>query len=176
MTLAKPTVTGGDFLDLKELTANGPVLAVFKIRSFEEPEMGDFGAYKVPVVADVLICSGPRKGEVHRSEKFIGAPTNALRGVKNPKKGEQPEPPTTQIGQELAVRVATVAKKGANPFVGLDIPSDVEFAAIAEVHADGAGWSAAPAAQAPVEQPQGEARPPWQSQAPQPAAAGQSAW
>jgi hypothetical protein len=145
MTLAKPTVTGGDFLDLRELTANGPVLAVFRIRAFEDPEMGDYGAYKVPVIADVLICSGPHRGEVHLSERFIGAPTNALRGVKNPKKGEQPQPPATQVGQELAVRVSLVEKKGSNPFVGLDIPSDVEFAAIAEVHANGAGWNAAPA-------------------------------
>lgn len=146
MTLAKPTVTGGDFLDLKELAANGPVLAVFRIRAFEDAEMGDFGAYKVPVLADVLICSGPRKGEVHTSERFIGAPTNALRGVKNPKKGEQPAAPTTKAGDELAVRVAVVEKKGANPFVGLDTPSDVEFAAIVEVHGpNGEGWNAAPA-------------------------------
>jgi hypothetical protein len=156
MTLAKPVVTGGDFLDLKELAADGPVLAVFRIRAFEDPEMGDFGAYKVPVIADVLICSGPRKGEVHTSERFIGAPTNALRGVKNPKKGEQPQPPTTKTGDEIAARVSVVEKKGSNPFVGLDTPSDVEFAAIAGVHADGAGWSAV------TPQPAAAAgRPPW---------------
>jgi hypothetical protein len=157
MTLAKPVVTGGDFLDLKELAADGPVLAVFRIREFEDKEMGDFGAYKVPVIADVLICSGPRKGEVCKSERFFGAPTNALRGVRNPKKGEEPEPPTTKIGDEIAGRVSIVSKKGSNPFVGLDTPSDVEFAAIAEVHANGAGWSAAPAAQPAA----AAGRPPW---------------
>ena len=149
MTLARPAVTGGDYLDLKTLAANGPVLAVFRIRAFQDPEMGDFGSYKVPVVADVLICSGPQKGEVHPSEQFIGAPTNALRGVKNPKKGEQPQPPTTRVGDEIAARIALVEKKGSAAFVGLDAPSDVEFEAIAKVHADGAGWNAtqAPAAE-----------------------------
>ena len=147
MTLSTPTVTGGDYLDLKALAADGPVLAVFRIRAFQEPEMGDFGAYKVPVVADVLICSGPQAGEVHPSEQFIGAPTNALRGVKNPKKGEQPQPPATKVGDEIAARIAVVEKKGSQPFVGLDAPSDVEFEAIAKVYADGAGWNAA---QAPV--------------------------
>lgn len=157
MALIKPTVTGGDYLDLKELAADGPVLAVFRISAFEDPEMGDYGAYKVPVIADVLICSGPQIGEVHLSERFIGGPTNALRGVKNPKKGELPQPPTTVVGQQLATRITRIERKGATPFVGLDQPSDVEFAEIQKVHADGAGWnvarplsSVAPPAAAPV--------------------------
>ena len=155
MTLSVPTVTGADYLDLKELTANGPVLAVFRIRSFEEPEMGDYGAYKVPVIADVFIASGPRQGEVHKSERFIGAPTNALRGVKNPKKGEMPEPPTTVVGQEIAARVNLVERRGSQPFVGLDVPSQPEFEAIAAAYEAAGGkalWDApaAPAAAPPL--------------------------
>jgi hypothetical protein len=163
MTLAKPTVTGGDFLNLKELAADGPVLAVFRIRAFEDPEPGDYGYPKVPVIADVLICSGPRKGEVHLKERHIGAPTAALRGVKNPTvKDPTVLPPTTKVGDEIAARIAVVSKKGANPFVGLDQPSDVEFAAIAEVHANGAGWGAAPAAQSAAPAAS-SGRPPWAS-------------
>src|SRR5690606_23884904 len=129
-------------------------LAVFRIRSFEEPEMGDYGAYKVPVIADVFIASGPRQGEVHKSERFIGAPTNALRGVKNPKKGEMPEPPTTVVGQEIAARVNLVERRGSQPFVGLDVPSQPEFEAIAAAYEAAGGkalWdrpAAAPAAPA----------------------------
>lgn len=191
MTLSVPTVTGADYLDLKELTANGPVLAVFRIRSFEEPEMGDYGAYKVPVIADVFIASGPRQGEVHKSERFIGAPTNALRGVKNPKKGEMPEPPTTVVGQEIAARVNLVERRGSQPFVGLDVPSQPEFEAIAAAYEAAGGkalWdrpaapaapAAAPAQPAPAQAaPQGEARPPWAAapQAEQAQGTGQGIW
>lgn len=143
MALQRAARIGGDFLDLKELANAGPVLAVFRVREFLPAEPGDYGP-NVPVIADVLVCSGPRAGEVHLGERFIGAVTGTLRGVKNPKKGEQPAPPETAVGDEIAARITVVERKGNAPFVGLDTPSDPEYAAIEQVHADGAAWNAAP--------------------------------
>jgi hypothetical protein len=140
MALSRGTKVGGDFLDLGELAADGPVLMIFRIVEFLEPEPGDFGAL-CPVIADVLVCSGASQGEVHLGEKFIGAPTGPLRGVKNPKGKELPQPPVTEVGNELAFRVTRKAPRGSQPFIALDVVSDVEYAAMREVYADGAGWA-----------------------------------
>lgn len=148
MALQRGTKVGGDYLDLAELAADGPILAVFRLVEFCPPEPGDYGAYKVPVIADVLICNGPTIGEVHRAERFFGAPSGPLRGVKNPKKDEHPPfpAPVHPIGAELVFRITRKAPKGSNPFVALDEPSDADMNAVAAVYRDGAAWNAQPAA------------------------------
>jgi hypothetical protein len=147
MALQRGTKVGGEFLSLEEEASAGPVLMIFRLVEFETPEMGDYQALKCPVIADVLICSGPHKGQVHPGERFFGAPSGPLRGVKNPKKGEPALDPVTHLGDELAFRVSFVDRKGSNSFVALDPPSDPEMDAIAAVYADGAGWDGAPAKQ-----------------------------
>lgn len=144
MALQKAIKTGGDFLDLKELCAEsgGTVLAVFRIREFPAAEKGDFGPI-LPVIADVLVCSGPREGEVHAGERFIGAITGTLRGVKNPKRDEPIPAPATAPGSEIAGRLKVINEGKGNASAVLDTPSDVEYAAIEKVHADGAGWTTA---------------------------------
>ena len=145
MALQRARRTGGGFLDLRELAADGPVLAVFRVRSFEPGEKNDFGNVNLPVIADVLIASGPRAGEVHAGERFIGAVTSTLRGVRNPKPGEQPEPPATSVGDEIVGRIKVVNQGKGNAFAGIDEPSDAEMAAVELVYADGKGWDNAPA-------------------------------
>src|SRR5882757_1884159 len=108
MALQRAIKTGGGFLDLKEIAADGPVLAVFRVQEFHAAEKATgFDGINLPVTADVLICSGPGTGEVHLAEKFIGAITSVLRGVRNPRanKGEQPQPPTTKVGDEIVARI-----------------------------------------------------------------------
>ena len=137
-------IGGGGFLDLRELAADRPVLCIFRIREFCEPEPGDFGP-KLPVIADVLICDGPRKGEVHLGENFIGAITAALRGVPNPNKdkGIPITPPENAVGDELVLRVDVINKGKHNAGAVGNEPSDADYAAAEAVHADGKGWDGA---------------------------------
>jgi hypothetical protein len=145
MTLTRGKRLGGAFLDLKELAADGPVVCVFRVREFQAPEKATgFDGVNLPVIADVLICDGPRKGEVHLGERFIGAITAPLRGVRNPKRSEQPQPPETAVGDEIVLRVKVVNAGKANAGAVGDEPSDSEMAAAEAVHANGAGWNAAP--------------------------------
>lgn len=152
MALQRAKRTGGAFLDLKELAADGPVLAVFHVREFHPTEKATgFDGVNLPVIADVLICSGPRAGEVHLSERFIGAITSTLRGVRNPKttKGEQPQPPETKVGDEIAARIKVLNAGKSNAGAVGDEPSDAEYAEIEKVYAGFGGekvWIAEPAA------------------------------
>jgi hypothetical protein len=146
MALTKGKRLGGAFLDLKEVAADGPIVMIFRVVEFCDDEPGDFGRI-VPVVADVLIVDGPRKGEVHPGEKFIGGITAPLRGVPNPNKAKNIPllPPENEAGQEIVLRVkVTNPGKGNAGAVG-DEPSDSEMAAAEAVYADGAGWKNAPA-------------------------------
>jgi hypothetical protein len=162
MALKSAVKTGGDFLDLKELAADGPVLAVFRIREFQMPEKGEFG-YLLPVVADVFIVDGDQAGELHPNEKQIGAITSALRGVRNPNaaKGEQPQAPVNEVGDEIAVRIALKNAGKNNAFVVGDEPSKTEMAAIEKAYEAAGGallWNKEPA-MAGAAAPSGEARP-----------------
>lgn len=148
MPLQRAVKTGGDFLDLKELCAEsgGTVLAVFRVREFQPAENATgFVGQNVPVIADVLICSGPRVGEVHEGERFIGAITATLRGVKNPnaQKNVPVLPPVNEVGAEIATRMKVLNPGKANAGVVGDTPSDVEYAEIERIYADGAAWTAA---------------------------------
>ena len=144
MAVKSATRVAGDFLDLRDLAANGPVLAVFRIKGFLPAEPDNFKRNTYPVLADVFIVDGPRKGEVHLDETFKFAPANVLRGVSG-KESDAGAQPTNQVGDEIACRVNMVEKKGSQPFVGLDTPSATELAAIEQVYGDGvAAWNAAP--------------------------------
>jgi hypothetical protein len=148
MALTRGTKVGGDYFDLGEYAqANGRSLMVFRLVEFEPPEPGDFGAYKVPVIADVLVCSGAETGAVYRAERLFGAPSGPLRGVKNPKKNEHPPfpAPVHPIGAELVFAVEYVERKGSQPFVALNEPSVAEMDAVAAFYRDGAAWNATPA-------------------------------
>lgn len=146
MALQRATKTSGGFLDLKELAVDGPILCVFRVVDFQEPEKATgFDGINLPVIADVLICSGPRTGEVHLGERFIGAITSTLRGVRNPKanKGEQPQPPTTHVGAEIVARVKVLNAGKSNAGAVGDEPSDAEFAAVEQIYQGGAAWNSA---------------------------------
>jgi len=137
MALQRAKRTGGAFLDLKELAADGPVLAVFHVREFHAPEKATgFDGVNLPVIADVLICSGPREGEVHLGERFIGAITSTLRGVRNPKtaQGEQPQPPTTAVNDEIVARIKVLNPGKSNAGAVGDEPSDAEMKAVERVY------------------------------------------
>ncbi len=144
-------VNGGGFLDLKELADDGPVICIFRVVEFCEDEPGDFGRL-VPVVADVLICSGRHEGEVHLGEKFIGGITAPLRGVPNPNKakGIGVLPPENKVGDEVVLRVKVTNKGKGNAGAVGDEPSDAEYDTAERVHADGKGWDNVPAS-APAE-------------------------
>jgi len=151
MALQKAIKTSGGFLDLKELAVDGPVLLVFRIKEFHAPEKATgFDGVNLPVIADVLICSGAATGEVHLEERFIGAITAILRGVRNPRaaKGEQPQPPVTKVGDEIVARVKVLNAGKPNAGAVGDEPSDAEMAAVELVYRDGAAWNAPE--QAPV--------------------------
>lgn len=162
MAFKTATRTGGDFLDLRELAADGPVLALFRIIEFLPGEPDGFKRHTYPVTADVLICDGPRAGEVHLAETFKYAPANVLRGVSAKASYEQGAQPTNEVGDEIACRVNVVEKKGSQPFVGLDVPSATELAVITQVYADGAGWQGKAPAMAGAGAPAaGAASRPW---------------
>lgn len=140
---------GGAFLDLKLLARDKARVLVFRPTEFMAAEPGKYGP-SVPVIADVLICDGDEIGEVHLGEKFIGAATGPLRGVKNPKKGERVPDPVNVLGEELVFRV-TVKDDGVNQaFVALDEPSDAEYAQAEKVFAK-VGWNGRPSAPAQKE-------------------------
>lgn len=162
MALTRGKRLGGAFLDLKELAADGPVVVIFRLVEFCDDEPGDFGRI-TPVIADVLIVDGPRKGEVHPGERFIGGITAPLRGVPNPNKAKNVPllPPETEVGQEIVLRVkVTNPGKGNAGAVG-DEPSDSEMAAAETVHQDGKGWGNAAAQSNGAAQPAGAGGRPW---------------
>jgi hypothetical protein len=140
MALQRPTRTGGgDYLDLKAATIDGPLLVVFKIVEFLPMEMDDYNKPSYPVRADALVCSGSDKGRVYLGGTFKFAITNALRGAGR----EEPEP-TTKVGDELVIRCEQAKKKGVpSGTVFGNIPSDAEVEAAEAVHQDGKGWEAA---------------------------------
>lgn len=131
-------VGGGGYLDFAELTEDGPIVCIFHLREFHDPEPGDYGL-KVPVDADVLICDGDRAGEVVLGENFFGAPTGPLRGVKNPKKGDKIRDvadPVNGIGDELTFTVKYVERQGTQSFVALDPPSRADSKMANELYAE----------------------------------------
>lgn len=166
MTMKEPTtVAGGDYLDLRALVEDGPILALFRIREFLSGEATDYNdpttrrpRMTFPVLADVLICSGEHEGEAHLRETIKFAPSNALRGI-GIKASEDGERPVNDPGDELPYIVSMIHKKGQQPFVGLDPAKRGTDARIKieEIYADGAGWDRAKAptpSSAPAPEPE----------------------
>jgi hypothetical protein len=153
MSLKKAVRLGGSFLDLKEAATDGPFLAVFRVVEFHEVEKATgFDGYTLPVTADVVFCSGPRKGEVHLNERFIGAITAILRGVKNPhkEKGEKPQEPENLVGDEIVARVEVINPGKNNAAAVGNTPSDVEMQSVEEFYGNGSVWNVAPVNGGPV--------------------------
>lgn len=148
MAIKKAQRFGGDFLDLKELAQNQPVLVLFRIKEFKEVEAASgFDGYAFPVIADALICSGPRKGEVHQGERFIGAITSILRGVQNARKdkGQKPQPPVNEVGEEIVARIEVLNPGRNNAAAVGNVPSDADMAAVEEFYGDGVAiWGSVP--------------------------------
>lgn len=147
MALIKGKRVNSGFLDLKALyREQGPTLVVFRVQKFLPQEPASFkGGVNLPVVADAVIASGARKGEVWLGEKFIGAITGPLRGVANPKPGGEALPPETSVGDEIVLRVKTVNPGATNEGAVGDEPSDVEMAEVERFYGDGvAVWDVAP--------------------------------
>lgn len=131
--ITKAKRVAGGFFSLKDLAENGPVLVLFRIVDFLAPEAAQgFAGTNVPVLADAIVCSGPRKGEVHLSEKFMGAITAVLRGVPNPRadKGIGVIDPENTVGQYVLARVKVLNPGKPNAGATGDEPSDVELATV----------------------------------------------
>lgn len=126
---------GGDFLDLKALVkeSGAPVLVLFRIQDFKAVESATgFEGWNFPVFADALICSGPRKGEIRKGERFIGAITSVLRGVKNARKdkGEKPQEPVNDVGDLILARIELLNEGRNNEAAVGNVPSDADVSAI----------------------------------------------
>lgn len=129
---AENTGGGGGFVNLKQLvTDNGPCLAIFGLRGFEPNEKGDHSIV-TPVLAHLRIVDGPLAGEVWMDQTFKYAITSVLRGVANPGKGEQPEPPTNAVGEDIAVHLVGKNLDKANGTVFGNVPSDAQMQVIAD--------------------------------------------
>jgi hypothetical protein len=140
----------GGFFDLKELAIDEPILVLFRIGEFHEVEKASgFEGWTFPVIADAVVCSGPRKGEVHLGERFIGAITSILRGVQNARKnkGEAPQPPVNEVGDEIVARIEVMNKGKSNAAAVGNVPSDVEFDAVLKFYGDGSVWTTTDAPQ-----------------------------
>lgn len=131
--ITKAKRVSGGFFSLKDLAEAGPVLVLFRIVDFADPEpTTGYKGTNVPVIADAIVASGNRKGEVHLSEKFMGAITAVLRGVPNPRadKNIGVIPPENTIGQYVLARVKVLNPNSNNAAATGDEPSDVELAAV----------------------------------------------
>lgn len=129
---AENTGGGGGFVNLKTLVGeNGPALAIFHIVGFEPNEKGEHSIV-TPVLAHLRIVDGPLAGEVWMDQTFKYAITSVLRGVANPGKGEQPEPPTNAVGEDIAVHLVGKNLDKANGTVFGNVPSDAQMQVIAD--------------------------------------------
>lgn len=149
MAFDRPTRTGGDYLDLRLETEQGPRLIAFRVLDFLPPEDGDFvdratgaPAKVYPVLADAMVIDGPRAGTVYRAGTFKYAITNALRGA-----GGTDPTPTTVPGQQIAVRAERSKKKGVSTqTVWGNDPSDAELKTIEDEFIRFGKWDARPPA------------------------------
>lgn len=140
--------TGGSYTDLDEL-AKDNTLVVFRVKALlpDRPAKGSTRMNK-PVLADMLICTGPRKGEVTRDDDIIGG------GITGPlrRAGE---------GKDVAARLEVITHATGNKYVGAQTCTPEELAEIGVVYDDGRGFdktsvlsnvgASAPAARTPVD-------------------------
>jgi hypothetical protein len=127
--MALQNASGGSFTDLDEL-AKDKTLVVFRVRQLLEERPSQFPGNTIkPVLADMLICSGERKGEVTRNDDIIGAGvTGTLRRA-----GE---------GKDVAARLEVITQPGRRPYIGAQTCTDEELAKIGPVYEDGKGFDA----------------------------------
>lgn len=132
MPLGESNQTGGGFFDFKDLvTRSGGTVFVFcRPHEFKEAESGTKRSERgpvLPVVTDVFVATGPDAGRLLPMEEIIGAPTAALRGVKNPsaKNNWTISEPTNAIdvaGNLAYPFIVSIGNNAGNDFVQFDKP------------------------------------------------------
>jgi hypothetical protein len=129
---AENTGGGGGFVNLKQLVGDhGPALAIFHIVEFEPHEKGEHSIV-TPVKAHLRVVDGPLAGEVWMDQTFKYAITSVLRGVANPAKGEQPEAPINDVGDDIVVHLVGKNLDKANGTVFGNVPTDDQMETIAD--------------------------------------------
>lgn len=114
------------FTDFDELArGNTPVVA--RIRQIHPEERnGDYTSY--PVTIDLLICGGPRAGEV-------------VRGYKVKKNGITSTLRRSSEGKDVAGVIAiTTSDKRKDPFVGMNPCDPAQLETVKAVYRDGVGF------------------------------------
>jgi hypothetical protein len=118
--------------EFKRLAAD-KTLVVFRVKERLEDE--DYGNGPIPrLVNDILIASGPRKGEVHTDVWALGRGiTNTLLRAYEPDK-------TGETDNDVAVRL-DLGQRGTTKYVQANEPSPIEVEAMDKVYRDGAGFN-----------------------------------
>lgn len=121
--------SGGSYTDLDEL-ARDKTIVVFRVRELLPERPSQFpGNSIMPVLADMLICSGPRTGEVTRNDDIIGAGvTGTLRRA--------------GAGADVAARLEVIQQQGRRAYVGAQTCTEDELATAMKVYDDGRGFDA----------------------------------
>jgi len=144
----------GGFTDLDEL-ARDNTLVVVRIKEIHGEEVSPEGYKSYPVTGDLLLCSGPRSGEVIRGMKIKkGGVTNTLR--------------RSSVGKDVAgAIVVKKIEKRKDPFAAMDPCNETQLDTVKQVYRGGAGFddnsglsnaaAAAPAGSAPA----GDTQPPF---------------
>lgn len=123
----------GGFTDLDDLARNN-TLVVARIKDFLPEETSSEGYKSLPVMADLLICSGPDKGDVVRGMKIKkGGITNTLR--------------RSNVGKDVAglIKVKLNDKRkdrdgNPQPFAAMDPCTAEQLADVKLVYRDGTGF------------------------------------
>lgn len=146
---------GGSYLDFKELVhrADGPVFIFARVHEFKPVEKNTKRSERgpvLPVVADIFIATGPDAGQLHPMEEIIGAPTAALRGVRNPsnKNDWAILEPVNETGVAWPF-VVSVGLNAGSEFVKFDTPKGAHLERAEELYAqfgDDELWKGQPVA------------------------------
>lgn len=117
----------GGFTDLDELARN-QTLVVCRIKEFHATEISEKGYESDPVTVDLLICSGPKAGEV-------------VRGMKMKRNGITGTLRRSAPGKDVAgVIQPKTTDKRKDPFVSMDPVNDDQMFSIKKVYRDGVGF------------------------------------
>lgn len=127
--MALSNVQSGSFTDLDEL-AKDRTLVVFRVKQLLPERASKIpGRMNKPVLADMLICTGERAGEVTHNDDIIGnGITGALRRA-----GE---------GKDVAARLEVITHSTGTKYAGAQTCTDAELAEIQKVYRDGKGFDA----------------------------------
>lgn len=117
----------GGFTDLDELARN-KTLVVCRIKEFHAREKSEQGYESDPVSVDLLLCTGPKAGEVVRGMKM------KRNGITNTLRRSAP-------GKDVAgVIQPKTTEKRKEPFVSLDPVNSEQMDDIKKVYRDGVGF------------------------------------